>query len=202
MLFEAEDVKAEWFEDAYALHFCSVSLGDFPMKEAHCRAIQYALEKDAIVSFDPNLRPALWKDGAEMIETVKEFIPLADVIKISDEELECITGKTTVEEALEQLFTDRVKLVIYTEGSKGAKAFTQKTSARAEGVKVKAVDTTGAGDSFVGGFLAAISQGENCFTAASVGTVVASVCVAHVGATGGCITYSEAKKLAASYFEL
>lgn len=153
MLFEAEDVKAEWFEDAYALHFCSVSLGDFPMKEAHCRAIQYALEKDGIVSFDPNLRPALWKDSAEMIETVKEFIPLADIIKISDEELECITGKTTVEEALEQLFTGRVKLVIYTEGSKGAKAFTKKTSARAEGVKVKAVDTTGAGDGFIGAFL-------------------------------------------------
>lgn len=153
MLFEAEDVKKEWFEDAYALHFCSVSLGEFPMKEAHCRAIQYALEYDAIVSFDPNLRPALWKDSAEMIETVKEFIPLADIVKISDEELESITGETSIEAALEKLFTDRVKLVIYTEGSKGAKAFTKKVSAMAECAKVKAVDTTGAGDGFIGAFL-------------------------------------------------
>lgn len=153
MLFRAEDVQKEWFEDAYALHFCSVSLGDFPMKEAHCVAIQYALESDAVISFDPNLRPALWKDSAEMIATVKEFIPLADIVKISDEELEAITGETSIEAALESLFTDRVKLVIYTEGSKGARAFTKKASATAECAKVKAVDTTGAGDGFIGAFL-------------------------------------------------
>ena len=153
MLFRAEDVQKEWFEDAYALHFCSVSLGDFPMKEAHCIAIQYALENNAIISFDPNLRPALWKDSAEMIATVNEFIPLADIVKISDEELEAITGETSIEAALENLFTDRVKLVIYTEGSKGARAFTKKASAVAECMKVKAVDTTGAGDGFIGAFL-------------------------------------------------
>lgn len=153
MLYEADDIKAEWFGDAYALHFCSVSLGDFPMKEAHYRAIQYAQEHDAIISFDPNLRPALWKDSAEMIATVKEFIPLADIVKISDEELESITGETSIETALEKLFTGRVKLVIYTEGSKGARAFTKKASAVAECAKVKAVDTTGAGDGFIGAFL-------------------------------------------------
>lgn len=153
MLFRAKDVQKEWFQDAYALHFCSVSLGDFPMKEAHCIAIQYALENDAVISFDPNLRPALWKDSAEMIATVKEFIPLADIVKISDEELEAITGETSIEAALENLFTDRVKLVIYTEGSAGARAFTKKASAVAECMKVKAVDTTGAGDGFIGAFL-------------------------------------------------
>ncbi len=153
MLFQADDVQKEWFEDAYALHFCSVSLGDFPMKEAHCIAIRYALDNDAIVSFDPNLRPALWKDEAEMIATVKEFIPLADIVKISDEELEAITGETSIEAALEKLFTDRVKLVIYTEGSKGARAFTKTASATAECAKVQAVDTTGAGDGFIGAFL-------------------------------------------------
>ena len=54
---------------------------------------------------------------------------------------------------MENLFTDRVKLVIYTEGSKGARAFTKKASAMAESAKVKAVDTTGAGDGFIGAFL-------------------------------------------------
>lgn len=153
MLYEEDDIKAEWFADAYALHFCSVSLGDFPMKEAHCRAIQYAQEHSAIISFDPNLRPALWKDSSEMIATVKEFIPLADIVKISDEELESITGETSIETALEKLFTDGIKLVIYTEGSKGARTFTKKASAVAECVKVQAVDTTGAGDGFIGAFL-------------------------------------------------
>lgn len=153
MLFEAEDVKKEWFEDAFALHFCSVSLGDFPMKEAHCHAIQYAMEQGAIISFDPNLRPALWKDKQAMIDTVRVFIPLADIVKISDEELESITGETEIENALEKLFTDRVKLVIYTEGAEGARAFTKTASAVAVCEKVKAVDTTGAGDGFIGAFL-------------------------------------------------
>lgn len=153
MLYEAEEVKAEWFEDAYALHFCSVSLGDFPMKEAHSQAIRYAKEKNAIISFDPNLRPALWKNPNEMIETVREFIPLADIVKISDEELENITGENEIEVALDKLFSGRVKLVIYTEGSNGARAFTKKASAMAPCAEVKAVDTTGAGDGFIGAFL-------------------------------------------------
>ena len=153
MLFAAEDVKEEWFEDAYALHFCSVSLGDFPMKDAHRKAIEYALENNAIISFDPNLRPALWNDAVQMIQTVKEFIPMADIVKISDEELHSVTGKTEIETALEQLFTNRVKMVIYTEGSAGARVFTKNASAVAAGTKVKAVDTTGAGDGFIGAFL-------------------------------------------------
>ena len=153
MLYEADDIKAEWFKDAYALHFCSVSLGDFPMKEAHYRAIQYAQENGAIISFDPNLRPALWKNSAEMIATVKEFIPLADIVKISDEELESITGEKEIGDALEKLLIGCVKLVIYTEGSAGARAFTKKASATATCEKVKAVDTTGAGDGFIGAFL-------------------------------------------------
>ncbi len=153
MLFEADDVKEDWFADAYALHFCSVSLGEFPMKEAHRRAILYAQANEAIVSFDPNLRPALWKDTKQMVETVKEFIPLADIVKISDEELESITGESNIEAALENLFVGRVKLIIYTEGANGARAFTRKSSVLVPGVKVKAVDTTGAGDGFIGAFL-------------------------------------------------
>lgn len=153
MLFEADGVKEDWFADAYALHFCSVSLGDFPMKEAHRRAVWYAQANEAIVSFDPNLRPALWKDAKQMIETVKEFIPLADIVKISDEELESITGESNIDAALENLFVGRVKLIIYTEGANGARAFTRKSSVLVPGVKVKAVDTTGAGDGFIGAFL-------------------------------------------------
>ena len=70
MLFSAEQVKEEWFEDAYALHFCSVSLGDFPMKDAHRKAIAYARQKGAMISFDPNLRFPLWNDKKALHDTV------------------------------------------------------------------------------------------------------------------------------------
>ena len=92
MLYSPENVKEEYFDDAYALHFCSVSLGDFPMKEAHRRAISAAHDKNVIVSFDPNLRFMLWDDKEKLRSTVNEFIPLSDIVKISDEELGFITG--------------------------------------------------------------------------------------------------------------
>ena len=77
MLLKAEDVKEEWFEDAFALHFCSVSLGDFPMKEAHKKAVEYAVKKGALISFDPNLRLQLWEDREKLRQAVLEFAPLA-----------------------------------------------------------------------------------------------------------------------------
>ncbi len=62
MLMSEDDVDKNWFMDAYALHFCSVSLGNFPMRKAHNKAIKYAKENGLIVSFDPNVRLPLFDD--------------------------------------------------------------------------------------------------------------------------------------------
>lgn len=156
MLMTADVVEKDWFENAFALHFCSVSLGDFPMKEAHKRAIEYARENGAIISFDPNIRLALWKNPQDLKKAIYEFMPLADILKVSDEEIEFITGKSTVEEAFD-LFTGNVKMVIYTKGADGAECYTRKAKAAAKGEKVKAYDTTGAGDAFIGSFLYQLS---------------------------------------------
>ncbi len=153
MLYDPALLKEEWFEGGYALHFCSVSLGDFPMKEAHKKAIAMAKDKGLLISFDPNLRFNLWSSKEALKEAVLEFIPKADILKLSDEELDFITGKSNIEEALPQLFDAGVKLVVYTEGAKGARAYTKAENAAAASKKVKAVDTTGAGDGFIGAFL-------------------------------------------------
>ena len=153
MLMDASDIKEEWFEGEYALHFCSVSLGDFPMKEAHRQAIKYAEKQGLLISFDPNLRKPLWNSEQDLYDTVHEFIPYAHILKISDEELEFLTGKTEITGALEQLFVGNVKMVIYTKGSEGAECYTRSAHAFAPCEKVKAVDTTGAGDGFIGSFL-------------------------------------------------
>lgn len=153
MLLCAEDIKEEWFEKEYALHFCSVSLGDFPMKEAHRQAITYAQKAGLLISFDPNLRKPLWSSEEALYRTVHEFIPSAHILKISDEELEFLTGKTEITDVLEKLFVGNVEMVIYTKGSDGAECYTKKAKAFAPCEKVKAVDTTGAGDGFIGSFL-------------------------------------------------
>lgn len=160
MLFDEDQITENMFDDAYALHFCSVSLGDFPMKEAHKAAIEMATKKDAIISFDPNLRFPLWKSKEKLFKTVHEFIPLSDIIKISDEELEFLTGEKEIENALPQLFTGNVKLIIYTCGSKGAYAYTRTEKAFSPCEKVKAVDTTGAGDGFIGSLLFGLKSME------------------------------------------
>lgn len=158
MLLDKKDIHKEWFTDAYCLHFCSVSLGDFPMKQASDIAIAYAKEAGCIISFDPNVRLPLWKDPAQLRKVILEYIPKCHILKISDEELEFITGKKVIEDALNDLFVGDVQLVIYTEGSNGAKAFTKNTHAYAKQEKVDAIDTTGAGDGFIGSFLYQLSR--------------------------------------------
>ncbi len=79
--------------------------------------------------------------------------PLTHILKLSDEELPFLTDTEDIEAALPALFTGDVQLVLYTCGSKGARAYTRTASARARSPKVTAVDTTGAGDGFIGSFL-------------------------------------------------
>ena len=153
MLYTAENVPQDAFENIFALHFCSVSLGDFPMKDAHNRAIEYARLNNALISFDPNLRFMLWDDKDALKKAVLEFIPKTDILKISDDELEFITGEKDIEKALPVLFGSGVKLVLYTCGKDGMSAFTKNIAAHAKSPEVEAVDTTGAGDASVGSFL-------------------------------------------------
>lgn len=152
MLYNAENIREEIFEDCYALHFCSVSLGNFPMKEAHKKAIELAKKQGAIISFDPNIRFPLWNDKRKLKEAIDEFLSSADIIKISDEEIEFITGTNDIEKGSKMLL-ENAKIVLCTCGAEGAYAFTKNAGVYVPSKKVKAVDTTGAGDAFNGSFL-------------------------------------------------
>lgn len=158
LLYAPEQIDPAWFRDAFALHFCSVSLVDSPMRHAHLAAIGAAREAGAIVSFDPNLRFPLWPDREMLRQTVLQFLPLSNILKVSDEELEFLTGTADIEAALPQLFAGDVQLVLYTCGRKGAYAYTRAAHAFAPCQKVRAVDTTGAGDGFIGSFLWQLSR--------------------------------------------
>lgn len=161
MLYQAKDVPREVFQDAYALHFCSVSLGEhYPMKEAHHQAIHYARENGVMVSFDPNLRPQLWPDEKSLYQAVQEFLPYTDILKLSDEEVEFITGRIEIEEALPDLFQKGISVVLLTRGSEGASVYTRQAEAHIPGNGIKPIDTTGAGDGFIGSFLYQLSWDE------------------------------------------
>lgn len=153
MLLSESEIKEEDFNNGDILHFCSVSLIDAPIKKAHNKAIEYCIKHNGVVSFDPNIRLPLWKDPKDCKDAILEFIPKTNILKISDEELEFITGIKNEEEALKSLFVGNVALVIYTKGSGGADFITNRRRINSPCFKVQVEDTTGAGDSFIGSFL-------------------------------------------------
>ena len=159
--YSVEDIPTDILDDCGMIHFCSVDLVESPMKEAHKKLIDMAIAQNVKVSFDPNLRFSLWDDLDQLKETVNEFLAYADIIKISDEELEFITGYTDIKDALDGLFANRAKYVIYTKGADGAEIYTKKGSViGAPGYKIDVRDTTGAGDSFIGAFLYCLLNDE------------------------------------------
>lgn len=140
-------------------HYCSVSLSPYPIKNAHLKAIKFAKEHDGFISFDPNLRLSLWSDHEAYKKVINEFIPLSDLLKVSNDELEFITGEKILEKALSKLFVGDVKYVIITSGKDGATLYYKDlTYVQVDGFKVTPVDTTGAGDVFIGSFLSEMAK--------------------------------------------
>lgn len=154
LLLSPEEVKSEWFQCGDLLHFCSVDLIESPMKQTHKKVIEDVQKIGGIVSFDPNVRLPLWSDAQSCRQTINDFLPLADIVKVSDEELTFITEIEKENEAIESLFVGNVKIVVYTRGSKGAVIYLKNGDKYEDkGFKVTVADTTGAGDAFIGGFL-------------------------------------------------
>lgn len=152
--YDPKDMDDRVLDDCGCIHFCSVSLVESPMKQAHKKLIKQALEKKVCISFDPNLRLSLWKNDLACRETIREFLPYADILKLSDDELFFITGYETIEEALPMLFSGRCEFLLYTMGKKGARLYRRLAAPlEVSGIAIHVVDTTGAGDSFIGAFL-------------------------------------------------
>ncbi|XOQ14303.1 MAG: PfkB domain-containing protein [Shouchella clausii] len=153
LLLKDTEIDENWFSQGDILHFCSVDLVESPMKQAHIKAIQSATVRGGIISFDPNVRLPLWNSSQECRNTILGFIPMSHIVKVSDEELEFITGIADEQKAIASFFTGNVKLVVFTKGSQGADIYVQNNKYSSIGYSVQVEDTTGAGDAFIGGFL-------------------------------------------------
>lgn len=161
LYFTEEDFKGVRFEEGDVLEFGSVALKTESAKRTHRFLIDKAVEAGATVCFDPNLRLNLWEDKEELRKTVIEFAKFADVIKTGADELEFVTGLKG-DDGVKLLFGGKLKALLVTDGGKGAKLYlADGRSFKCGGYKVKAVDTTGAGDSFFGGFIARLME-KNC----------------------------------------
>ena len=153
MLLSPEQIAPEMLADCSVLHFCSVDLVDRPVKEAHRKLLEMAQERHVTISFDPNVRLPLWDSPKSCRDAIREFLPYANIVKLSDDELEFVTGCRTEEEAAELLFGMNCEMLILTKGPDGSSVYTKTAQAHRAALPVKVVDTTGAGDSFIGSFL-------------------------------------------------
>ncbi len=152
MFLEEKDISEINFSSSDILHFCSVDLIDMPVKHTTHEAIKRIKACGGIVSFDPNVRKALWEDLADYKRVINEFIPYADIIKISSDECSFITGSDDIDAVAKKLLTT-AKIVLITFGAEGSRCYTPHSVTDQAPFPINCVDTTGAGDSFVGTFL-------------------------------------------------
>lgn len=150
------------FQQGEWLHCCSIALLNNPSRATTLEAIHQIKAAGGYVSFDPNLRESLWASIDEMKNVVNQVISLADVLKFSEEELTLLTDTATLDEAIQKITTRYPeKLIIITLGKDGAIYHLNGQSKVVAGKALKPVDTTGAGDAFVSGLLAGLSQSAN-----------------------------------------
>jgi fructokinase len=159
-LFEPKQVEKSILEHA-VLHFCSVGLKDYPLKHAHVEAIKQAKKFGSLISFDPNLRFALWENHDELRRTVLSFIPHAHILKLSLDELYFLAETNHIDHAIKKLFMGSVKMILITDSKNGATLYVNHLVYQVDAFHVDVVDTTGAGDAFIGAFLYQYALYEN-----------------------------------------
>lgn len=157
MLLTPDELNLDLIRSAKVFHYGSISLIVEPCRSAHLKAMEAAKEAGALLSYDPNLRLPLWPSAEEARKQIKSIWDKADVIKVSDVELEFLTGSDKIDdESAMSLWHPNLKLLLVTLGEKGCNYYTKKFHGSVGAFHVKTVDTTGAGDSFVGALLTKI----------------------------------------------
>lgn len=160
MLFQ-DEIDETLLATCKVFHFGSNSLTSNVNKQSTHYALHLAKQHGAIISFDPNIRTNLWKDSREIKPAILELLAFVDILKLSEEELHFLTGMKNNTEAIKVLHVSyRTPLIVVTLGSQGAMYFYNGEINEVAGFNVQVVDTTGAGDCFIGAFLATLLEGD------------------------------------------
>lgn len=154
LFFTEKDFEKVEFDNSDIFEFGSVALQSDVARKTHLYLIDKATKSGATIAFDPNLRFNLWEDLNELRSVVNEYLKYPNVVKIGRDELEFVTNLKG-EEAINKILENKnIKILLLTDGAKGAKLYANGKCFSCKGYSVTTVDTTGAGDSFFGAFLA------------------------------------------------
>lgn len=187
---ELPDIPAE----TQAMFFGGISLAAEPCASTY-QTLMLREAEHRVTMIDPNIRPSFITDEAQYRERIASMMRAADIVKLSDEDLDWMAGDQDPQSYALELLDNGPSLICITEGSKGARGITKEIEVFAPATKVEVVDTVGAGDTFNAGVLAnlyqnslltkekvASLQSEDIFNALAFGTRVAAVTVGRAGA--------------------
>ena len=151
MMLSEEEVDYELIRQSKVFHFGTLSMTDEPVRSATKKALETAKAAGCLITFDPNLRPPLW-DSLDMAKEMMEYgFRYCDMLKISDNEIQFVTGKEDYDEGIRILQEKyHIPLIFLTMGKEGSRAYYQDLRVEKKGFTVKAIETTGAGDTFCG----------------------------------------------------
>jgi fructokinase len=161
MLYAPGEVDVEYIRSTRVFHYGSISLISEPSRSATLLAVEAARASEALISYDPNLRLALWPSTRAAKEGIMLGWPLAQIIKVSEEELAFLSdrdvtslaGLSTREAAARELWHPQLRLMVITRGKAGCSYVTPSFCGDVSGFSVDSIDSTGAGDGCVAGLL-------------------------------------------------
>ncbi len=151
MMLSTEEVPVGPVENARIFHFGTLSLTDEPARAATVKAVALAMAGGAVISFDPNLRPPLWRDMGDARTAIAWGLAQADVVKIADNELAFMTGQSDFDRGAAMLLKDypNIRLLNVTAGADGSYAYSGGTRVFVPAFRLGGtIETTGAGDTF------------------------------------------------------
>ena len=154
MMLKAEEVNEEIIRSSKIFHFGSLSMTDEPVRSAHLHALKVAEEAGILRSYDPNLRPPLWPNLDTAKDNILELMGHCDILKISDNEIQWLSGKEDYDEGIAWLRSHYdIPLIFLTLGKDGSRAYCGSVRTEQAGFKMNTIETTGAGDTFFGSVL-------------------------------------------------
>lgn len=154
MMLTAEEVDEEFLAKTRLFHFGTLSMTHEGVREATKKALKAAKDKGLLISFDPNLRPPLWSSLELAKEQMEYGFGFCDILKISDNEIQFVSGKEDYDEGIRYLQeTYQIPLILLTMGKDGSRAYYKGMRVERAGFSCRTIETTGAGDTFCGSSL-------------------------------------------------
>lgn len=151
MMLTEDEVDYDLIRQSRIFHFGTLSMTDEPVRSATKKALEVAKEAGCLITFDPNLRPPLWNSLDDAKKQMEYGFQYCDMLKISDNEIQFVSGKEDYDEGIRYLQDKyNIPLIFLTMGKDGSRAYYKDMRVERKGFQVKAIETTGAGDTFCG----------------------------------------------------